>query len=88
VTKLSPEGKETFQKLDPAGKALALKLVNMTCKGTNECKGLNACKTEKNSCAGNGGCKGQSPQAFQDINSAVKVASKKMAEKRAGTAKA
>ena len=82
LSQLNDEGKATYKSLDPAGKALALKLANQTCKGQNECKGLNSCKTEKNSCAGNGGCAGTSPGAFKDKNTAVKVAAKKMAEKR------
>lgn len=85
LTKLNAEGKTTYQGLDPAGKAMALKLANQTCKGKNECKGQNSCKTEKNSCAGAGGCAGTSPGPFKDKNSAVKVAAKKMAEKRANT---
>lgn len=82
--KLSDEGKKTFNSLDAEGKALALKLANQSCKGQNDCKGLNSCKTEKNTCAGQGGCKGTSPGPFVDKDTAVKVAAKKMADKRAG----
>ncbi len=86
VSKLNSEGKATFQSLDPAGKALALKLANQTCKGQNDCKGLNSCKTANNSCAGNGSCKGTSKGPFTDKNTAVKVAAKKMSDKRVNAA--
>lgn len=82
LSQLSPEGKATFQGLSPEGKALALKLANQSCKGQNECKGMNSCKSNENSCAGQGGCKGTSKGPFTDKNVAVKVAAKKMAEKR------
>ena len=36
----------------------------------------------KNTCAGQGQCKGQTKCAFSDKNVAVRVAAKKMAEKR------
>jgi len=81
INLLSPEGLAIYNNLDPAGKALALKLVNMTCKGSNDCNGLNACKTEKNACAGKG-AQGSTLGPFKDVNSAVKIASKKMSEKR------
>lgn len=83
VSKLNDQGKAMFRSLSPEGKALALKLASQSCKGQNECKGLNSCKTDKNSCAGNGGCAGKSACSFKDKNTAVKVAAKKMAEKRA-----
>ena len=82
VLQLNDEGKGIYQNLDSEGKALALKLANQSCKGKNDCKGMNACKTDSNSCAGKGGCKGTSPAPFQDKNVAVKVAFKKMQEKR------
>lgn len=82
LSKLSPEGKATYQSLDKEGKDLALKLANQSCKGQNSCKGMNSCKTQDNSCAGQGGCKGTSPGPFMDKNEAVKVAAKQMAQKR------
>lgn len=82
-SQLNSDTKRVFDGMSPEGKALALKLANQDCKGKNDCKGQNACKTEKNSCAGLGGCKGTSPAPFKDKNSAVKVAAKYMAEKRA-----
>lgn len=82
MSKLNAEGKKTYQSMDSEGKALALKLANQSCAGKNDCKGLNSCKTDKNTCAGNGSCKGTSKGPFTDKNMAVKVAAKKMAEKR------
>lgn len=82
LSKLNPEAKATFQGLDKEGKALVLKLANQSCKGQNECKGLNSCKSSENSCAGQGGCKGTSKGPFTDMNVAVKVGAKHMAEKR------
>lgn len=87
LNQLNAQGKATYQSLSPEGKALALKLANQTCKAHNECKGLNSCKTDTNSCAGQGGCKGKSPGPFADKNSAVKVAAQKMAEKRSNANK-
>lgn len=86
LSQLNPQGKATYQGLDPAGKALALKLANQDCKGQNECKGLNSCKTSEHSCAGKGSCAGTSAAPFKDKNLAVKVAAMKMAEKRANAA--
>lgn len=86
LPQLNAQGKATYQSLDAAGKALALKLANQACKGENECKGMNSCKTKDNSCAGQGGCQGTSPGPFKDKNLAIKVAAKKMAEKRANAA--
>ena len=86
MTMLNAQGKATYQSLDPAGKALALKLVNQTCKGQNECKGMNSCRSEEHSCAGKGSCAGTAPLPFKDKNLAVKVAAMKMAEKRANAA--
>lgn len=83
---LNAQGKATYQSLDPAGKALALKMANQTCKGQNECKGLNSCRTEEHSCAGKGSCAGTASAPFKDKNLAVKVAAMKMAEKRANAA--
>lgn len=80
---LSDDGKRMFDRLDAEGKKLALRLANQDCKGKNSCKGENACKTSKNDCAGKGGCAGTSPAPFKDPNQAVKVAAKKMEEKRA-----
>lgn len=86
LSKLNEQGKATYQSLDPAGKALAVKLANQDCKGQNECKGMNSCKTSDHSCAGKGSCKGTAPSNFKDKNLAVKVAALKMAEKRANAA--
>jgi hypothetical protein len=83
MSQLNSQGRALFQSLSPEGKALALRLASQTCKGQNECKGLNSCKGGDNSCAGEGSCAGTSPSAFTDKNQAVKVAAKKMAEKRA-----
>lgn len=79
---LNASTKKIYEGLTPAGKELARKVASQRCNGTNECKGLNACKTGKNDCAGKGQCKGQSKCAFGDKNQAVKLAAKKMAEKR------
>ena len=83
MSQLNAEGKATYQGLSKEGKDLAIKLASQTCKGQNECKGLKSCKTEKNACMGLGGCKGTGPGPFKDKNDAVKVAAKKMADKRA-----
>lgn len=87
LNQLNPDAKATYQTLSPEGKALALKLANQSCKGLNDCKGLGSCKTDDHSCAGKNGCKGQSKCSFKDKNQAVKVAAKKMAEKRNGALK-
>jgi hypothetical protein len=79
---LSPETRAVYMSMDADGRALALKLANADCKGKNDCKGLNACKSATNSCAGLGSCQGTTVGPFRDKNSAVKVAAKKMAEKR------
>jgi len=83
LNRLNDPAKATYNSLNPEGKALALKLANQSCKGKNDCKGLNSCRSAKNSCAGQGACAGQSPGPFKDKNTAVKVAAKKMSEKRA-----
>lgn len=83
LSKLNEQGKAAYQSLDPAGKALALKMANQDCKGQNECKGMNSCKTADHACAGKGSCAGTAPSNFKDKNLAVKVAALKMAEKRA-----
>jgi len=80
---LNKEAKTMYEGLDSEGRELALELANQSCSGNNDCKGLNSCKTDENSCAGEGGCQGQSPGPFHDNNTAVKVAAKHMAEKRA-----
>lgn len=85
LSQLNEQGKASYQRLDAAGKALALKLANQSCKGQNECKGLNSCKNSEHTCAGKGSCKGTSDNNFKDKNLAVKVAAMKMAEKRANT---
>lgn len=86
LSQLNEQGKATYQRLDAAGKALALKLANQSCKGQNECKGLNSCKNSEHSCAGKGSCAGTADANFKDKNLAVKVAAMKMAEKRANAA--
>lgn len=82
LSKLNTEGKATYQNLSKEGRAMALQLANQSCKGQNGCKGMNSCKTKENACAGKGGCKGTSKGAFDDKNTAVKVAAEKMAQKR------
>lgn len=83
MSQLNEDGKATYRSLDSEGKALALKLASQDCKGKNDCKGLNSCRTDEHSCAGQGSCRGTSKGPFSDKNNAVKLASKKMAEKRA-----
>lgn len=82
MSQLNAQGKATYQGLDAAGKAMALKLANQDCKGQNECKGMNSCKADDHACAGKGSCAGTSKGPFKDKNLAVKVAAMKMAEKR------
>lgn len=82
LTELNDEGYKTYQQLGPEGKELARQVASMRCNGTNACKGLNACSTDKNKCAGQGACKGQGKCGISDKNLAVKIAAKKMAEKR------
>lgn len=82
LMQLDEKGKALYYSMDDEGKALALKLASMTCAGANECAGLNSCKTADNPCAGMGKCKGTGVCGFHDKNVAVKVAAKKMAEKR------
>ena len=84
LDQLNDQAKQQYLGMSPEGKALALKLANQNCKGQNDCKGLNSCKSAENSCAGKGACKGKSQCAFKDKNLAVKVAAKKMADKRSG----
>lgn len=83
LNQLNEPGKQAYKTLDPAGKALALKLANQDCKGQNDCKGLNSCKADDHACAGKGSCAGTAKANFKDKNLAVKVAALKMAEKRA-----
>jgi len=82
LLELDASGTKLYQSLTPEGKALALQVASARCDHTNACKGLNACKTDKNECAGKGGCKGMGKCALADKNLAVKLAAKKMAEKR------
>lgn len=79
---LNDEGYRLYMSMDEEGRKLAREVASARCDHTNLCKGLNACKTDKNDCAGKGKCKGQGKCAFSDKNLAVKLASKKMAEKR------
>jgi hypothetical protein len=82
MSKLNDEGKAIYQGLSQEGKEMAIKMASQTCKGKNECKGMNSCKSDKNACLGQGGCKGTSKGPFTDKNDAVKLAQKKMADKR------
>lgn len=83
MSQLNDESKRLYQSLTPEGRDLARKLAAGGCKGMNDCKGMGSCKGEDHSCAGMNSCKGKSPGPFHDPNLAVKVAAKKMAEKRA-----
>ena len=82
LLQLNDSGAKLYKSLSPEGKELALKVASQRCMGLNECKGLNACKTDKNNCAGQGSCKGTGKCALSDPNVAVKLAAKKMGEKR------
>lgn len=84
---LNDEGYKLYMSLTPEGKALAREVASTRCNGSNECAGLNACASDKNKCLGQGACKGQSKCAISDKNLAVKLAAKKMAEKREKTLK-
>lgn len=83
LLQINEDSANLYNSLSPEGKALALQLASRSCNGMNQCKGLNACRSEKNACLGQGPCKGMTICAFSDKNLAVKVAAKKMAEKRA-----
>lgn len=82
LLQLNDEGTKLYMSLSPEGKALARETASRKCNGNNSCKGLNACRTDKNECAGKGTCKGTTKCAISDPNFAVKLAAKKMAEKR------
>lgn len=82
LLELNPKGEALYESLSDEGKALARRVASQRCNGTNECAGLNACQTEEHGCAGQGSCKGTGKCGFSDKNLAVKVAAKKMAEKR------
>ncbi len=82
LLELNQEGADLFNSLSPEGQKFALKIASRSCNNMNDCKGENACRTDKNKCAGQGECKGQTKCAFSDKNLAVKVAARKMAEKR------
>lgn len=82
LIELSDSGAKQFNDLSPEGKALALQVASMRCKGSNDCAGLNACKTDQNDCAGKGSCKGQGKCAIADKNLAVKLVYEKMSDKR------
>lgn len=86
LSQLNEQSKAAYKGLDAAGKALALKMANQSCKNENECKGMNSCKNKEHSCAGKGSCAGTADSNFKDKNLAVKVAALKMAEKRANAA--
>lgn len=82
LLELNQEGADLFNSLSLEGQELALKLASRGCNNMNECKGQNACRTDRNKCAGQGACKAQTKCAFSDKNLAIKVAARKMAEKR------
>lgn len=83
---LSDVSQYHYDQLDKEGRALAFELIHQECKGKNRCRGLNACKNEGiNNCASLCSCEGQSPKKFDDPNLAVRVAAKRMAEKRLET---
>lgn len=82
LLQLNDEGTKLYNSLSPEGKKLAREVASARCNGTNSCKGLNGCRTDKNECAGKGSCKGQGKCAIADPNVAVKLAAKKMSEKR------
>ncbi|WP_154017929.1 hypothetical protein [Candidatus Protochlamydia phocaeensis] len=82
LLELNQEGAELYKSLSPEGQQLALKLASRACNGMNDCRGENACATDKNKCAGLGQCKALTKCAFSDKNLAIKVAAKKMANKR------
>lgn len=72
-----------YDNMDREGKQLTYQLVHQDCKNQNECKGLNSCAQPGiNGCAGKGSCKGTSAGPFEDKNLAVKVAVKKICERR------
>lgn len=83
LLQLNQNTAQIYKLLSPEGKKLALEIASRSCNGTNKCKGTNACRTEHNACLGQGQCKGQTVCAISDKNLAVKLAAKKMAEKRA-----
>jgi hypothetical protein len=82
LLQLNDDGTKLYNSLSPEGKQLAIRTASRSCNGQNECKGLGACASDKNQCAGKNECKGQTKCAFSDKNVAVKLAAKKMAEKR------
>lgn len=72
-----------YDKMDREGKQLVYQLVHQDCKGQNECRGLNSCREPGiNACAGKCQCKGTANGPFEDKNLAVKVAVKKICERR------
>lgn len=82
LLELNDNGLALYNSLSPDGKQLAREVASQRCARTNSCKGLNACATEKNKCAGQGGCMGQTKCGFSDKNLAVKVVAEKMKAKR------
>lgn len=80
---LSDSAQFFYDRMDREGKQLVYQLVNQDCKGQNQCKGLNSCEEPGlNTCAGKGSCQGMSKGPFEDKNLAVKVAVKKICERR------
>ena len=82
LLELNDEGYNLYMGLTPEGKALAREVASSRCNGTNKCKGLNACATSSNACAGQGSCEGKGKCGISDKNLAVKLAAKKMGDKR------
>jgi len=82
LLQLNSDGAKVYHSLSPEGKQLALRTASRSCNGNNECKGLNACASEQNKCLGLGECKGTTKCAISDPNLAVRLAAKKMQEKR------
>jgi hypothetical protein len=82
MLELNEEGARLYRSLNPEAKNLALHVASRSCNGRNQCAGLNACATTENTCAGQGSCAGKTKCAVSDKNLAVKLAAKRMAEKR------
>lgn len=82
LEQLDANGKRQYKSLDPQGKQLAREIASQKCAGLNDCKGRNVCKSDKNACEGQADCKGKSICGATDKNQAVRIAAKKMAEKR------
>lgn len=80
---LTPSSAFLYEKMDREGQELVFQLTQQECKNLNACKGLNACaQIGENHCAGHVNYKNNSPGPFPNSDLAIRVASKKMAEKR------